>query len=279
MVNEKLKKTLTYFFLAILALTVLLPLTWVIVSSFQTDVQIFQNLMPFSWRAFFPEQLTLEVYHSVLFEKSFGRALLNSILVTSLTVFLGIIFNAMCGFAFAVFNFKGKDFLFALVLVTFMIPFEALSIPLYQVVNALHWIDTYQGLIVPGLANGLTVFLFRQLFMEVPREYIDAGIIDGASWWTIFTKLYIPLSVPVVISAGLILFIFQWEAFLWPLIAGRSTAMKVIQVAIADLNEENAINWSQIFAACSIAVVIPALLVIPLQRYYVGGVISSGIKG
>lgn len=279
MFGKKLKNILLYLILAGLAVMVLMPIIWVGVSSFQTDEQIFNHLMPFSIKAFLPENPNLNAYYSVFFEKNFARALFNSIFVTTLTVLFGLIFNSMCGFAFAVFDFKGKNFLFFAVLVTFMIPFEAISIPLYQVVNSFNWIDTYQGLVMPGIANGLTVFLFRQFFMEVPRDYIDAGTIDGASWWTIFTKIYIPLSIPVVISAGLILFIFQWEAFLWPLIAGRSPAMKVIQVAITDLNEENAVRWSQIFAACTVAVVIPALLVIPLQRFYVRGVASSGIKG
>jgi multiple sugar transport system permease protein len=276
---KKLKNILLYLILAGWAMVVLMPIIWIGVSSFQTDEQIFNHLMPFSFKAFIPGNPNLDAYFSVLFEKNFGRALFNSIFVTMITVVFGVIFNSMCGFAFAVFDFKGKNFLFFSVLITFMIPFEAISIPLYQVVNYFHWIDTYQGLIMPGIANGLTVFLFRQFFLEVPKEYIDAGTIDGASWWTIFAKIYIPLSIPVVISAGLILFIFQWEAFLWPLIAGRSSAMKVIQVAITDLNEENAVRWSQIFAACTIAVVIPALLVIPLQRFYVRGVASSGIKG
>lgn len=276
---EKLKNILLYLLLSGLAVIVLIPVVWVVVSSFQTDDQIFNNLMPFSLKAFLPENPNLDSYYSIFIDKNFGRALLNSICITTLTVFFGLVFNSMCGFAFAVFEFKGKNILFFAVLLTFMIPFEAISIPLYQVVNFFGWIDTYQGLILPGIANGLTVFLFRQFFLEVPKDYIDAGTIDGASWWTIFTKIYIPLSIPVVISAGLILFIFQWEAFLWPLIAGRSTAMKVIQVAITDLNEENAVRWSQIFAACTIAVVIPALLVIPLQRFYVQGVASSGVKG
>lgn len=279
MLMEKLKNILLYLLLSGLAVIVLIPVVWVVVSSFQTDDQIFNNLMPFSLKAFLPENPNLDSYYSIFIDKNFGRALLNSICITTLTVFFGLVFNSMCGFAFAVFEFKGKNILFFAVLLTFMIPFEAISIPLYQVVNFFGWIDTYQGLILPGIANGLTVFLFRQFFLEVPKDYIDAGTIDGASWWTIFTKIYIPLSIPVVISAGLILFIFQWEAFLWPLIAGRSTAMKVIQVAITDLNEENAVRWSQIFAACTIAVVIPALLVIPLQRFYVQGVASSGVKG
>jgi multiple sugar transport system permease protein len=279
MLGKKLKNILLYLILAGLVVMVLMPIIWVGVSSFQTDEQIFNHLMPFSFKAFLPENPNLHAYYSVFFEKNFGRALFNSIFVTTLTVFFGLVFNSMCGFAFAVFEFKGKNILFFAVLITFMIPFEAISIPLYQVVDFFHWIDTYQGLVMPGIANGLTVFLFRQFFLEVPKEYIDAGTMDGASWWTIFTKIYIPLSIPVVISAGLILFIFQWEAFLWPLIAGRSPAMKVIQVAITDLNEENAVRWSQIFAACTVAVVIPALLVIPLQRFYVRGVTSSGIKG
>jgi multiple sugar transport system permease protein len=268
-----------YLILSILALITLLPIVWVIASSFQTDKQIFVNLMPFNWKAIFPLSINFDSYLTVLVEKHFARALFNSLFVTFATVLVGIIVNAMCGFAFAVFDFKGKKILFGVILITFMIPFESIALPLYQVVNRFGWLDTYQALIIPAVANGLAIFLFRQFFTDIPKDYIDACRIDGASWWKIFAGVYLPLSKPAVISAGLIIFIFQWESFLWPLIAGRTEQLKVIQIAIADLSDEHLILWSQIFAASSIAIVIPALLVTPLQRYYVQGVASTGVKG
>ena len=276
---KKVNLTFIYLILIILALVVLVPIIWIVVSSFQTDNQIFENLMPFSWKAFFPQHLNFSAYVSIFSDKHFGRALFNSFFVTFTTVIIGVFFSALCGFAFAVFDFKGKDILFFLVLITIMIPFEAIAIHLYQVVNMFKWLNTYQALIIPGIGNGLTVFLFRQFFLNIPKDYIDACKIDGASWWTIFSKIYIPLSIPVVICAGLILFIRQWEAFLWPLIAANSVDMRVIQIAISNMSQEYVVFWSQIFAASSVAVVIPALLIIPLQHYYVQGIASFGIKG
>mgnify|MGYP000977015459 CR=1 FL=1 len=279
MVEKREHRVVLYVVLVILSILALTPMIWAISSSLQSDVQIFENLMPFSWKAFIPINPTLSAYRTLFIEKGFGRALLNSFIVSIATVVAGVLVNSMCGFAFAVFEFKGKKVLFFLALVSFMIPFEAIAIPLYQVVNRLNLIDTYWALILPAISNGLAIFLFRQFFMDIPKDYIDAGRIDGASWWTVFAKIYVPLAKPVVISAALILFLFQWEAFLWPLIAARDSNLQVIQVAIAGLNQENLMMWSQMFAASVVAVIIPVVLILPLQQYYVQGVTGAGIKG
>lgn len=257
----------------------LLPIYWVIVSSFKTDKSIFAALMPFSAKAlWFDSTLYLGAFKDILIKRNFGRAIFNSFFVTSCTVVLGIIVNSMCAFSFSVFNFKGKKALFTLVLITFMIPFSSIALPLYQIVSSLKMIDTYWGLVLPAVANGLSIFLFRQFFMEIPGAYLDAARLDGASWRIIYSKIYMRMSMSVVISAGVILFMSQWEAFLWPLIAGRSPSMKLIQVAIADLAQDNEVYWNQIFAACSISIIIPVAIVLPLQKYYILGISSSGIK-
>lgn len=278
-INNRTSIFLLYLILIFVALFLLFPMVWTLIASLQTDKQIFQNLMPFSWRIFFPRKLNIDAYISVFFDKHFGRALFNSFFVTITVVILGVLVNSLAGFSLAVFDFKGKKVFFMIVLISFMIPFESIAIPLYKVVKMFNWLDTYKALIIPAVANGLAIFLFRQFFIDIPKSYIDACIIDGASWWTIFSKVFIPLSKPAVISAALILFLFQWQSFLWPLIAARATALKVIQVAIADLSGEHEIFWNQIFAACSIAVIIPSLFIIPLQRYFVQGITSTGIKG
>lgn len=270
---------LLYIVLITIALFQLFPIIWTIIASLQTDKQIFQNLMPFSWQVFFPEKISFNSYIAVIFEKSFGRAMLNSFIVTFSVVVIGLVVNALAGFSLAVFDFWGKRLFFIMVLVSFMIPFESIAIPLYMVVKRLNWLETYYALIAPAVANGLAIFLFRQFFLDIPKSYIDACIIDGASWWNVFSKVFIPLSKPAVISAALILFMFQWQSFLWPLIAAHSTSLKVIEVAIADLYGEHEIFWSQIFAACSIAIFIPASIIVLLQRYFVQGVTSVGIKG
>jgi multiple sugar transport system permease protein/putative chitobiose transport system permease protein len=206
------------------------------------------------------------------------RAIYNTIVVTVSTTILGIIINSMCAFAFSVFSFKGKKFLFVLTLITFMIPFGSIALPLYIVVGKLKLIDTYWALILPAAANGLCIFLFRQFFLDIPVSYLDAALLDGANWITVYLNIYLRMSIPIIISAGIILFVDQWEAFMWPLIAGRTRAMKVIQVAIADLAQDTEIFWNQIFAGCTISIIIPILIILPLQKYYIIGITQGGIK-
>lgn len=272
-------KTFKYIILTFFAVIFLLPIWWVLVSSFKTDKSIFAALMPFSGKAlWFDSNGYFEAYKDILIHRNFGRAIFNSFFVTLSTVFLGVLVTSLCAFAFSVFEFKGKKLLFGIVLVTFMIPFSSIALPLYQIVSKMHMIDTYWGLILPAVANGLSIFLFKQFFMDIPKSYLEAARLDGASWWTIYMNIFMRMSVSIIISAGIIIFMDQWEAFLWPLIAGRSPSMKVIQVAIADLSQDNEIYWNQIFAACSISIIVPVLIVLPLQKYYIMGIAKSGIK-
>jgi multiple sugar transport system permease protein/putative chitobiose transport system permease protein len=272
-------KIAKYFFLCVFALIFLLPIYWVMVSSFKTDKSIFASLMPFSKHAlWFDKELYFGAFRDIWFHRNFGQAIFNSFFVTFSTVFLGVIVTSLCAFSFSVFEFKGKTVLFSIVLITFMIPFSSIALPLYQIVGKLHMVDTYWGLILPAVANGLSIFLFRQFFLDIPTSYLDAARLDGAKWPTIYGSIFMRMSIPIIVSAGIIIFMDQWEAFLWPLLAGRSPSMKVIQVAIADLSQDNEIYWNQIFAACTLSIIVPVLIVLPLQKYYIMGIASSGIK-
>jgi multiple sugar transport system permease protein len=275
------------FFLAVLIhllyLTVgvifLLPLWWALVSSLRPLDDVFRYVSPFSWQALVPTQFTLSAYQAIFTQQHFGTALGNSFFVASATIVLGLLINSMAGFAFAVLRFPGRNLLFFLTVLTFLVPFEAISIPLYTVIRSLGWIDTYYALIIPAVANGIVIFLFRQFFAQIPRELVDVARIDGVSWLNIFLRLYLPLSKPVIISAGLLMFLFQWEAFLWPLIVTRSANLRVIQVALASFQERQETLWNQLFGAASLAALVPMLILLPLQRFYVQGVTASGFKG
>lgn len=261
-----------------MAFVVLVPVLFVFISSFKNDQTIFSTLMPFSLKAFSLQNLELEAYRNILVDRHFGRAVFNTIYVSLWTVVLGLLFNSLCAFGFSVFKFPGKNFLFGMVLLTFMVPFGSIALPLYMIVSKLGIINSFAALIIPSLANGLAVFLFRQFFLDIPSSYVDAARIDGAGWLRIYSSIYMRLSIPIVISAGIILFLSQWEAFMWPLLAGRDLAIRVIQVAIADYNQETEIFWSQIFAACTISIVIPVAIVLPLQKFYILGITGSGLK-
>jgi ABC-type glycerol-3-phosphate transport system permease component len=256
----------------------LLPLWWALASSLRPLNDIFKYVSPFSLAALVPDKLTLEAYRSIFLEKGFGTAVFNSLFVALATVLGGLGVNSLAGFAFAVLRFPGRNALFGITVLTFLVPFEAISIPLYAVVRSLGWLDTYLALIVPGIANGIVIFLFRQFFSQVPRELVDAARIDGASWLTIFVRIYLPLSKPVIISAALLIFVFQWESFLWPLIATRSEGLKVIQVALAGFEQRYQTLWNELFAAATLAALIPLLILLPLQRFYVQGVTAGGFR-
>jgi ABC-type glycerol-3-phosphate transport system permease component len=256
----------------------LLPLWWALASSVRPLNDIFKYVSPFSLAALIPNKLTFDAYRNIFLEKGFGTAIFNSLLVSLATVLAGLGVNSLAGFAFAVLRFPGRNALFGITVLTFLVPFEAISIPLYTVVRSLGWLDTYLALIVPGVANGIVIFLFRQFFSQVPRELVDAARIDGASWLTIFVRIYLPLSKPVIISAALLIFLFQWEAFLWPLISTRSEGLKVIQVALAGFEQRYQTLWNELFAAATLAALIPLLILLPLQRFYVQGVTAGGFK-
>lgn len=276
----QLKKTFSYIALVLIALFILTPLIWAFSASVTDNSKVFQYAYPFTLRAFFPDKPTLDYYKVLFFEQNFLLAIKNTIILSLSTVFLSILISAMAGFAFARFNFRFKNLLFIIVLATFMVPLEGIIIPLYIIVKSFDWLYTWQGLLIPGLANGLVIFLFKQFFEEIPQDLIDAAIIDGASWFRIFSRIVLPISKPVLISGALVVFIGTWNSFFWPLIVAPNPELRVITVAIsASSQTEHITIWSALFGGTVIATIVPILLIIPFQKYYIRGIATTGIKG
>jgi multiple sugar transport system permease protein len=273
-----MKRLLVHTGYLFVCIVFILPLWWALASSLRPLEDIFKYVSPFSWKAFVPDKITFAAYATIFAQKGYGMAVLNSVFVAGATVLLGLVINGFAGYSFAVLRFPGRDFLFFLIVLTFLVPFEAIAIPLYTVVRSIGWLDTYQGLIGPGVANGIVIFLFRQFFAQIPRELAESARLEGASWVTILLRIYLPLSKPVVISAALLIFLFQWESFLWPLIATRSENLKVIQVALAGFEERYVTLWNELFAAAIVAALIPLIILLPLQRFYVQGVTAAATK-
>ena len=266
-----------YAAMAALALLALLPLYWLLVSSVRPAGDIFRYGSHFSWHTLFPSELTLENYGE-LTHGDFPRALGNSLLVSLLTVAAALLVNSMAGFAFAAFRFPGRDALFVLVLASFMMPFESIVMPLYTLMRFLGWTDSYGALILPEVASGLSIFLFRQFFAAVPRELYEAGRIDGATWWQVYWRLLMPISGPTVATAALMQFVQQWDTFFWPVVAASSPDKVMIQVAIARHANLETANWGGLFASASVSVLVAAVPFLLLQRYYVRTLMHSGGK-
>ena len=263
---------------AVIAFIFVLPLWWAVVSSLRPNAAVFADIFPMTPKALIPSPLTFEAYTGV-FQRGFGTIIGNTMFIALVTMVGGLIVNGAAGFAFAMFEFKGKKIILSLIIISFMLPFEAIALPLYTVTQQLGWLDNVLALIMPSVANGLAVFLFYQFFSQVPRDYMEAARLDGVSWTNILFRIYVPLSMPTCISAALLLFIFQWEAFLWPLLAMPSQQFKVIQVGMAAFQQQHQTIWNELFAVSVITALIPIALLLPLQRYYVQGLAGAGIKG
>ena len=265
--------------LIVIVIFTLFPIVWAIGNSLTfDDSEIFKSVSPLSIRTFFPKNPSLSNYRTLFTRYNFLLPIGNSIFVATMTVFFGYLINGLCGFAFAKFKFKGQGALFSLYLFSFVIPFEMIAVPLYSTVGKMGMLNTRMAVILPMVANGMIVFLYRQFFKDIPDSIIESARIDGANTLRIFFQLITPLSKPVIISASLMIFIQQWDAFLWPLVAASTKALKVIQVAIAELNGEEKVMWGVILAGTSITILIPTSILIPLQKYYIMGISSSGMK-
>ena len=160
-----------------------------------------------------------------------------------------------------------------------MVPFEAIAIPLYNVATMFGMVDTYAGMVVPAIADGLVTFLFIQFFKDIPPSLIEAARVDGAKWPTIFTKIIVPISVPVFITAGLMIFMNQWNSYLWPLMVTNKTSMRTVQVGITMLNFADGNPYGPIMAA-SMVVIIPSFLIfLFFRKQIVAGMMAGGVKG
>lgn len=266
-----------YAAMGLLAVVTLLPIWWLFASSIRPAGDIFRYGSQFSWRTLVPDRLTGENYAALL-SGDFPRALANSAFVSLSTVALAVVVNSMAGFAFAAFRFPGRTVLFVLVMASFMMPFESIVIPLYALMRFLGWTDTYQALILPEVASGLSIFLFRQFFAGLPRDLYEAGRIDGATWWQVYWRLALPVSVPTIATAGLMQFVAQWDAFFWPIVVTGSPDLIMIQVAIARHANLETANWGGLFASASVSVGVAALPFLLLQRYYVRSLVHTGNK-
>ncbi|WP_159619665.1 carbohydrate ABC transporter permease [Ruania rhizosphaerae] len=225
-----------------------------------------------------PDEWTFDNLIAVLTARNFLRWTLNTTIYSIVSVVLVLITAAMAGYAFAKKRFPGREIMFWSFLATLMVPTQATIIPLFVLVARLEGIDTFWGLIVPTLANSQAVFLMRQFIMGLPDELFEAAKIDGAREWSIFWRIVLPLTTPILATLGIFVFLWHWNDFLWPLIIAQTDEMRTLTVGLASLNQE-AVSQARLMAAAAITV-IPCLVVFAvLQRYIVNSVAASGIKG
>ncbi len=273
------KTTSLFIVLAIVSLFFIVPLVWIVASALRPAGSLYQYANPLTWRTFIPSKPTLENFVHIFSKLNFGRAIANSLFVSLVTILLTVFVSSMAGFSLAKFSFRGKNLVFAIVLITFMVPFESIVIPLYILVKQLKIDNTYWALILPGVANGLAIFLFRQFFSEVPSEIMEAARIDGASWFRIYWRILLPLSMPAIVTVVVMVFMFQWNSLFWPLVATHSSRFEVVQVAIASHRSTESTSWANLFSSAIAGSLPPVILFLFLQKYFVRGISGTGLKG
>lgn len=264
-----------YLILIIGALSMLVPFLWLIVVSFMQESQIF-SYPP----SFIPDPFIIDNYRNVFTRLPLFRFFANSLFVALTTTIFQVLFSSMAGYAFARSKFKYKDAIFFIFLVTMMVPPQVNIIPLFFLMRELHWIDTYQALIIPGIFGGLGVFLMRQWFKSMSTEIEEAAKIDGCSIVKIFFTIALPLAMPALVTLALFTFITTWNSFMWPLIVTNSPDITTLPVALAQFKGSfrETIMWGDL-TACSVICALPVIVVYLLgKKYFISDILSGGIK-
>jgi len=264
--------------LAVVVAVFLLPYLWMVSSSFKDQKTIFAGLSPFSWSVFIPVHATMSNVVA-LFQKGIGQALLNSLIVAVIQVGGTLLVCAPAAYALTRIRFRGRGVIFGLILVTFMLPAEALVVPMYGVVSGLGLQDTLLAVALPWISSVFGLFLLRQAFEEIPIELDEAARLDGAGHVRIFLSVILPNVKTAITTLCLVTFLFSWNAFLWPLTVIQSPQRQVIQVAIAQSVAAGELpNWGITFGGAAIATVPLIVLFLFAQRFFVQGLASTGLK-
>jgi multiple sugar transport system permease protein len=266
-------RVLLYGALIVTAGATLAPLLWMASASLMPTGQASSFPPPFV-----PKQVTFEHYASLFTRLNLARYLFNSALLAFAVTLISLLVNSMAGYAFAKYRFRGRDPLFKLLITSMVIPAQVTMLPLFLMLNKMGFVNTYIGVIIPGIASIFGIFLIRQFAMSIPDSLIEAARIDGASDFRIYRSLILPLCKPVLITLAIFTFMGTWNDFLWPLIVMTDDSMYTLPVALATLSLEH-VQDTELMMAGSVMTVLPVLLLfVALQKYYIDGIMASGLK-
>ena len=286
--EARLPLIITYVFLVIGAIVMIMPFVWMVSTSVKPDREIFGDAI--RW---IPTELDLQNYTDAFEQTNMPRIFANTVVVTAVAVASQVLLGSMAGYAFARLHFRGKMFIFFALLTTMMVPFEVLIIPVFLLIKffplaggndllgqgGTGLINTLGGVMFPNFVSVFGVFLFRQFYLGFPKEIEEAAIVDGCSRIGVYWRILVPNSKPVMGTMALFAFLWSWNDFLWPLVVVKEDSLKTIQLGLSVFDQEQGTAWAELMAASVMAVVPVILLYIFLQRFLVSGGITSGIKG
>jgi len=274
------KRTLIYVVLIATSLVMIVPFYWTFATSFKPAGDVFAS--PPKW---IPNPWTLENYRDVFTLLNFGRYFMNSVIVTAMIVGLNIVFDTAAAYAFAKLRFPGRNFLFFMLLVTLMVPFQVNMIPLYRIMVGLHkavpalGVDTYSAMILPGMIQVFGIFLMRQFLASIPDEVLESARVDGASEFRILRSIIFPLAAPGMATLAIFTFLGAWNDFLWPLIATNSEKVRTLPVGLALLQQKNTVNVGDAMAGTVLTSLPMIVIFLLMQRRFIEGLTAGSVKG
>lgn len=263
-------------FLAIVlqAIILLIPLFYMVSTSFKGQHEVFE--LPVRW---IPETFHLENYTIPMQEKPLLRWFVNSTVVAVSVTVLVVLTSSLAGYSFAKFDYPGRDLMFGFILLTLMIPLEAMIVPLFILVRDLGWLNSYVGLIVPAGGSAFGIFLMRQHMLSVPDELIEAARIDGAGEFRIFWRIILPINGTAISSLAIFAFMWNWNSFLYPLLVASEESMRTLPIGLASFESAYSTNYPQLMAVSFMSVLPVLFLFFILQNRFVNSMALSGVKG
>jgi len=265
---------LEYALLILMAMVFLVPFVWMVSTSLKTEEFILRT-------DFIPNPASLDSYVRLFDVMPMGRMFVNSVFVTVTATAGQILFAAMSAYAFARMRWRGREMVFGLYLATMMIPYQVVVIPQFILVSKLGWVNSYPALILPSVFSAFATFLMRQSFLSIPVELEEAAIMDGANHLTIFWKVMLPLSKPVIATLTVFAFMGIWNAYLWPLFVARKEEFMTLPLGLATLQGSNQslTEWNLVMAGAVVTVLPILVIYLFAQKWFVQGAVISGIKG
>lgn len=272
----RIRHALLYLVMALLVVVMVLPFGWMLSTSLKAQQYILETPPQL-----FPNPVTFESYIQLAERMDIGRIVFNSVFVAVVTTAGQIIISAMAAYAFSRLEWRGRNLVFTLYLATMMVPSVVMVIPQFILIRQLGWVNTYAALIVPSLFNAFGTFLLRQSFLGLPKDFEEAAFVDGANPFTIFWRIMLPLNLPAIATLVVLSFMGSWNSYLFPLFVARKEEVITLPVALGVLQggPRALTEWNMVMAG-AVIMVLPILIVYLLaQKWFVQGVVSSGIKG
>lgn len=257
----------------VISAVMLLPLIWMVLTSFKPEADIV-SFPPQLW----PESFTLDHYVDVWDRIPFARLYFNTIVFAGTVTIVSVLFDSMMAYALARLEFRGRNLIFVFVLVMLMMPFQVTLVPLYDLLANLGWTDTLHGLIVPRATNAFGIFFLRQFFLALPKDLEEAARVDGAGEFRIYRQIIMPLAWPALLTLGLFHFMYNWNDLLWPLLINQAADRQTLPSGLAQFMGQHVVEYGLLMAASVLALLPVVLFFLVIQRRFVEGVATTGLK-